>query len=104
MRTCGVGADGLRALLGGESMFLLRAELRYPIAGSFSGTIFTEAGNLWRDRRNLSFNPATLRPVAGGGLRLMTPVGPISFDMGFNLAQRPHEDRLAWFFSIGSAF
>jgi len=42
--------------------------------------------------------------VSGLGLRYMTPIGPLAFDLGVNLDKRPHEDRFAWFLSIGSAF
>ena len=98
--------DTAAALLnqrGGESMFLARAEFRFPLAKGFYGGVFTEAGNLWRDRKNLLSGMA-LRPVSGLGLRYMTPIGPLAFDLGVNLDKRPHEDRFAWFLSIGSAF
>jgi outer membrane protein assembly factor BamA len=95
-------AEALLDARGGESMFLLRAEFRFPMAKGFHGGLFTEAGNVWRKRDNL--DPLKLRPVSGIGLRYMTPIGPISFDLGINLNKRPHEDRFAWFFSIGSAF
>ncbi|MCK9460857.1 MAG: BamA/TamA family outer membrane protein [Proteobacteria bacterium] len=98
--------DTAAALLnqrGGESMFLARAEFRFPLAKGFYGGVFTEAGNLWRDRKNL-LKEMALRPVSGLGLRYMTPIGPLSFDLGLNLDKRPHEDRFAWYLSIGSAF
>lgn len=95
-------ADQLLRSPGGESMFLLRSEFRYPLAKGFHGAGFLEAGNVWRERTNL--DPLTLRPVTGAGLRYMTPLGPIAFDLGVNLDRRPHEDRVAWSFSIGSAF
>jgi outer membrane protein assembly factor BamA len=106
-RQLGTYSDDASELLnsrGGESMLLLRAELRFPLARGFFGGLFSEAGNLWRDRDNTSFNPVHLRPVAGGGLRYMTPLGPLALDIGINLDKRPHEDRMAWSFSIGSAF
>jgi len=98
--------DTAAALLdqrGGESMFLARAEFRFPLAKGFNGGVFTEAGNLWRDRENLLAHMA-LRPVSGVGLRYMTPIGPLAFDLGINLDKRPHEDRFAWYLSIGTAF
>jgi len=104
-RQLGAYSDEASELLnsrGGESMVLARAELRFPLAKGFFGGVFGEAGNIWRNRDNI--DPLKLRPVAGGGLRYMTPLGPISLDIGINLDKRPHEDRAAWFFSIGSAF
>jgi outer membrane protein assembly factor BamA len=95
-------ADQLLRSPGGESMFLLRSEFRFPLAKGFYGAGFFEAGNIWRERTNI--DPLTLRPVTGAGLRYLTPLGPIAFDLGLNLDRRPHEDRFAWSFSIGSAF
>jgi outer membrane protein assembly factor BamA len=95
-------ADQLLGSLGGESLFLVRSEFRFPLAKGFYGAGFFEAGNIWRERTNI--DPLTLRPVTGAGLRYMTPLGPIAFDLGLNLDRRPHEDRFAWSFSIGSAF
>jgi outer membrane protein assembly factor BamA len=103
IRTYDDTAAALLQQRGGESMFLVRAEFRFPLAKGFYGGVFTEAGNLWRDRKNL-LSGVALRPVSGLGLRYMTPIGPLAFDLGMNLDKRPHEDRFAWFLSIGSAF
>ena len=105
-------SDDTNALLrsaGGEMMLISRIEIRYPLGSGFLGALFGEAGNVWRDTNNmdiLDINPFIihLRPVAGGGIRYLTPLGPIAFDLGINLNRRPHEERLAWFFSLGSAF
>ena len=97
-------ADRLLESPGGESMLLVRSEFRYPLAEGFYGAGFLEGGNIWRERSNLEVDPRVLRWVAGGGIRYMTPLGPIAFDLGINLDKRPHEDRFAWSFSIGSAF
>ncbi len=94
---------------GGEAMFIARAEFRYPLAKGFYGAFFSEVGNLWREQRKIDFvdlNPLriNLRPVAGGGVRYLTPLGPLSFDLGVNLFRRPHEALFAWYLSIGTAF
>ncbi len=91
-------------------MFLFRTELRYPLAKGFLGAIFGELGNLWRYRgqtRPFLLHPTfkvNLRPVAGAGIRYQTPLGPVSFDLGVNLDQRPTEQPFAWYISIGTAF
>ncbi len=94
---------------GGEAMLLARAEFRYPLAKGFYGALFSEVGNVWRDKKKIDLvdiEPLRvhLRPVAGGGIRYLTPLGPLSFDLGVNLFRRPHEELFAWFFSIGTAF
>jgi outer membrane protein insertion porin family len=72
---------------GGDAFVLLRFELRFPLYGQLGGGIFTDFGNLWADAANM--NPFDLRPTAGAGLRLNTPVGPIAVDYGIVLIRRP---------------
>ncbi|MBW2535716.1 MAG: BamA/TamA family outer membrane protein, partial [Deltaproteobacteria bacterium] len=65
-------ASELLGYRGGEAMFLLRAEFRYPLTSGFYGAVFGEAGNIWRKRGSmdlLSTEPfdVHLRPVTGGG-------------------------------------
>lgn len=68
---------------GGQLFTLGRAELRFPVFSAFDLGLFGEAGNLWFDTRN--YRPLELRYVAGAGLRYGTPIGPLAFDVGFNL-------------------
>ena len=67
---------------GGELFLLFKAELRVPLFGSFDLGAFFEAGNLWLAAPT-SFR---LRTVAGGGIRYVTPIGPLALDVGVNLA------------------
>ncbi|HYH97969.1 POTRA domain-containing protein, partial [Hyalangium sp.] len=67
---------------GGELFTLGKAELRLPAFSSLDLGFFFEAGNLWAERTN--FDPTVLRYTAGVGLRYVTPVGPLAFDVGFN--------------------
>jgi outer membrane protein insertion porin family len=70
----------------GDSFVLLRGELRFPIYGELGGGLFTDIGNLWADAANT--DPFDLRPTAGAGLRLNTPVGPLAVDYGIVLKRR----------------
>jgi outer membrane protein insertion porin family len=85
----------------GNAFVLFRAELRFPLYRELRGGVFSDVGNLWSNADN--FDPFTLRPTAGIGLRLNTPVGPIALDWGFNLDPRGalQERRNAIHFSIG---
>lgn len=85
----------------GDAFVLFRAELRFPLYGQLFGGAFSDLGNLWAEPDRL--NPFDLRPTAGFGLRLSTPVGPIALDLGFNLARRRalNERSSALHFSIG---
>ncbi|MEM9193151.1 MAG: POTRA domain-containing protein [Myxococcota bacterium] len=86
----------------GDSFLLLRGELRFPIVGDLFGGVFVDVGNVWADP-TLIIDEFGLRPTAGLGLRLATPVGPLAFDYGFNLLRRSElkEPIGAFHFSIG---
>jgi outer membrane protein insertion porin family len=86
---------------GGTLSELVKAELRFPVVGDFDLGVFVEAGNLWFSTRN--WDPFDLRPVAGLGVRYVTPVGPLALDVGFNLDpdNRLNEPIFAVQFSVG---
>ena len=86
---------------GGDAFVLLRGELRFPIYGQLGGGLFADLGNLWRDAN--AMNLLALRPTAGAGLRLSTPVGPIAVDYGIVILRRVdlHEPFGTLHFSIG---
>lgn len=71
---------------GGDAFVLLRGELRFPIYGQLGAGLFADLGNLWRDAS--AMNVLALRPTAGAGLRLSTPVGPIAVDYGIVILRR----------------
>lgn len=70
---------------GGELFTLYKAELRFPLPAfpSLDTAVFFEAGNLWLQQS--LYTPLELRYVAGTGIRYVTPIGPLAFDVGFNL-------------------
>ncbi|MFP2899931.1 POTRA domain-containing protein [Corallococcus sp. 4LFB] len=102
--------DDLKAVLsgqvpasqGGELFTLAKAELRVPAVAAVDLGLFFEAGNLWQDRT--LFDPGVLRYAAGVGLRYVTPVGPLAFDVGFNLDRDEalNEAPTQFHFSIGT--
>ena len=87
---------------GGNQFVLGKLELRLPLVSSLDLGIFGEAGNLWLNGPT-SLELTHLRWVAGAGLRLRTPVGPVAFDMGFNLFpdREVNEQTANFHFSIG---
>jgi len=76
-----------------------RLELRIPVSGPFEAGLFFDAGNVWVEPKNVDL--LVLRYAAGPGLRIATPIGPVAFDYGFNLAPRQWENRGNFHFSIG---
>lgn len=91
------------ALQGGDVYMALRGELRFPIAGSLRGGVFVDLGNSWRSVEFGTLEPWNLRPTAGFGLRIATPVGPIALDYGILVLRREllNEPFGSFHFSIG---
>ncbi len=87
------------AIRGGDVFINPRFELRVPLSELVQTALFLDTGNVWVEPIN--FNPFILRYAAGSGLRINTPIGPIAFDYGINLARRAWEDFGAFHFSIG---
>jgi outer membrane protein insertion porin family len=88
--------------LGGEGIFLLNQELRFPLYKAFTGVVFYDTGNVYADFRD--YDLGDLRHVLGLGLRVSTPVGPFRVEYGRKLDREPGESRGEIFFSIGQAF
>lgn len=87
---------------GGEAVFILNQELRFPIYRKLSGVVFADFGNIYA--KTSGFDPFDVRKTAGFGLRFQTPFALLRFDWGFKLDRRPGEPLSKIFFSIGQAF
>jgi outer membrane protein assembly factor BamA len=68
---------------GGELFAVFKAEVRFPGFSVFDVGVFFEAGNLWITMPN---TVGPFRPVLGLGVRYVTLIGPLSLDVGVNLA------------------
>ncbi len=91
-------ADGVP--IGGNSLLEFSVELRYPILGRFSGVMFSDFGNVWRD--SYTYYLYDLRYSAGFGFRFEFPIGPARVDF----ARPIFDDVTTWQFhlSVGQAF
>jgi outer membrane protein assembly complex protein YaeT len=92
---------------GGNSVVVLSGELRVQTFGPLQVVGFVDAGNVFPAAADLDFTD--LRPAAGAGLRYRSPVGPVRFDLGFNLDPRElvpgtRERRTVIHLSLGQAF
>lgn len=87
---------------GGEAVFVLNQEARFPVIGPFEGVGFVDVGNVYERWDDFSFGD--LRKAGGLGLRVRTPFFLLRVDYGLKLDRRDGERRGAWFFSIGQAF
>jgi outer membrane protein assembly factor BamA len=112
--------------IGGNALFFNSFELRVPMAQRRLGfVLFDDAGNVFttiRHMRLLKFNqnsPTDLdydSDAVGVGLRYKTPVGPLSFDVGYNLNPPRYQvttnpgvevqqlARFQFFLSVGQSF
>lgn len=89
------------APIGGNSIFISNFEYRFPIFSSLGGAVFTDIGNVFPTTA-IHFND--LRYGVGGGIRYLSPVGPLRFDIGYKLHRRDYEKPFAFFVTIGYAF
>jgi len=96
--------------IGGDSMLAFSSELRAMLNGKLGAVVFLDGGNVWANQWTLALGD--LRYAVGPGLRYQTPVGPIRFDVGYQLNPipglivngAPQARRWRLHFSIGQAF
>jgi outer membrane protein insertion porin family/translocation and assembly module TamA len=114
----GFSAASCKVPLGGLSLWEASIELRFPILGPVSGSVFCDAGDVSPDQLSVRFNYPHLS--CGPGLRYDTPIGPVRLDVGYRIpgAQVPVAEAaaidvdagtffgvpLAFSFGIGEAF
>ncbi len=122
--------------VGGLAELIFNQEVRFPMRLPFIGTalggaLFYDAGNVYSsfDKITLASSPASpselnfFSHTVGLGIRYLTPVGPVRFDLGYllnpakfqttctagtpgctNGVQLSRLPRLQFFFNIGSVF
>ena len=94
-------ASGDLVPTGGTSMVQLNAELRIMAPAGSGFVLFTDAGNVWINRR-ISLDD--LRASYGAGFRYQTPVGPLRIDYGQKIHRRSGESPGELHFNVGHAF
>jgi outer membrane protein assembly complex protein YaeT len=100
---------------GGQLLTIENVEYRVPIKtfsiGTLGGAAFYDTGNVFERPSDFSFSDYT--HSAGLGLRFLTPLGPIRFDVGFNLNPQirinefgipERQGRTQLIFTLGQAF
>jgi len=108
-------------VVGGRVFVLTNVEMRFPLPWlsrwRFSGAIFADGGNVWKDPQSMRFSSFQLfknqddvtledyRYSVGLGIRYNTPLGPIRLDYGSPLVVEPGQSSKGRFhFSLGQIF
>lgn len=73
--------------LGGNGLLVINGELRFPLFGPIGGILFSDTGNVFERVRDMKLGNIT--ETVGFGLRLKTPIGPVRFDYGFLVVNKP---------------
>ena len=92
--------DGTRAL-GGEALFVVNQELRFPVAGDFEGVVLIDSGNVWADADEL-FDE--FLSSAGLGVRYRSPLGLLRLDVAVPLDRREGDDSVRFYLGFGHVF
>ena len=76
--------------LGGLTLWESSMEVRFPIDGPLRGATFLDAGHVTRQRARIRFDVPHLS--TGFGVRYVTPVGPLRFDIGWHVVRNLVQD------------
>ena len=88
---------------GGLSRVEMSMEIRTQIFFLLGTAIFVDVGNV--DAKSGAFNPGALKYAVGAGLRYLSPVGPVRFDVGYRLSEdMTAGNRVQYHVSLGQAF
>lgn len=76
--------------IGGESMFIGNIEYTYPLMDFLKVATFFDTGEVWK--KNTDFLSGDLMSGVGVGLRVKSPIGPVSVDYGWPLDLEPGKE------------
>jgi outer membrane protein insertion porin family len=93
--------------VGGDKYIQFNFELVFPLIKDVGvhGLVFFDAGRVYGEKVNIELNPADLRRSAGGGIRWVSPMGPLDFEYGYILDPENSDHGPGQFeFSMTSSF
>jgi outer membrane protein insertion porin family len=90
--------------IGGSEQVILNNEVIFPVVQGIGlkGVVFVDAGNAYGGNENISLD--NTRFSAGGGLRWLSPVGPLRVELGKPFNTKPHDETSLFSFSFGGPF
>jgi len=79
--------DDEGASVGGDAFVQFNFELVFPILKDIGiyGVAFFDTGKVYKNRDDIEFSPGDLRQSAGGGIRWVSPMGPLDIEYGYIL-------------------
>ncbi len=104
IRGLGFGEAGPRddtgEVIGGLNMLVFNTEYIFPLSDSLrlKGVVFFDTGAAYDGKID------KMRYSTGGGVRWLSPMGPIRLEWGRNLDPLPGESKSRWEFAIGAFF
>ncbi len=90
------------AVIGGDFSLLNNFELRYFPGPTTSLHLFFDQGNVFLQDDEIDLDE--LRYSTGIGVRYLSPIGPIGFDIGHPLDEKSGEPSVRFHFQVGSTF
>ena len=90
--------------IGGSSQVILNNEVIFPIVQGIGlkGVVFVDAGNAYAADDFLNINDT--RFSAGGGVRWLSPVGPLRVELGYPFNTKKFDKKSLFAFSFGGPF
>lgn len=99
--------------IGGTEQLIFNVEYIFPILPDLKlkGVVFFDAGNSYNEFGDCDETKVIncddfpeLRYTTGGGIRWISPMGPIRIEYGYNIDKRPDESSSKFEFAFGSFF
>jgi outer membrane protein insertion porin family len=90
-----------RDVIGGSQQLIFNNEIIFPILASLGvkGVLFCDAGNAFLASDGIRFDQ--MRVSVGGGIRWLSPIGPLRVEVGFPLNAQTGDDIQRLQFSFG---
>jgi outer membrane protein insertion porin family len=90
--------------VGGSVLLVANNEIIFPLARSIGlkGVVFVDAGNAYRSLEDVTADRT--RYSVGGGVRWLSPLGPLRIELGLPLNDKPDDDTSFVLFSFGGPF
>lgn len=99
--------DDEGASVGGDKYVQFNFELVFPLIKDVGvhGVLFFDTGEVYGEEEKIELDPGSLRQSAGGGIRWLSPMGPLDVEYGYILDPEDSDHGTGQFeFSMSSSF